>query len=252
MNYPNRIIKVGETDSELVKQVQARLNAEGCGPLQGTGSFGAKTREAVKQFQATHRDQFGNPLEVDGKIGSITWAILFNQPVAAATVETVETTELAKAALAEAVSNIGVMEKPPGSNRGPEVDAYLACVSCPPGNYWCAGFVYSCFDAASKKLGVKNPLVKTAGCIDHWNRSKAKKIATKDAIDNPSLIKPGDIFILDFGGGKGHTGMVEKVDGGFLNTIEGNSNNDGSRNGIGVFRLRRKINKISKGFLQYQ
>ncbi|MNL84947.1 hypothetical protein D3C87_2130830 [compost metagenome] len=50
----------------------------------------------------------------------------------------------------------------------------------------------------------------------------------------------------------GHTGIVEKVENGFVQTIEGNSNSDGSRNGIGVFRLRfRKINSIEKGFIIY-
>jgi len=57
---------------------------------------------------------------------------------------------------------------------------------------------------------------------------------------------------MAYGGGLGHTGIVEKVNGGFLTTIEGNTNDGGSREGIGVFRRTgRKIKDINKGFLQY-
>ena len=77
MNYPKRVIQAGEKNARIVKAVQAKLNEAGCGPLEGTGNFGPKTVTAVKLFQSTHRDQRGNPLEIDGKIGAITWAALF-------------------------------------------------------------------------------------------------------------------------------------------------------------------------------
>ena len=57
---------------------------------------------------------------------------------------------------------------------------------------------------------------------------------------------------MSYGGGTGHTGIVESVSGGFINTIEGNTNESGSRNGIGVFKRQRKINSINKGFIEYK
>jgi hypothetical protein len=46
--------------------------------------------------------------------------------------------------------------------------------------------------------------------------------------------------------------MVVEVSDGRLVTIEGNTNDGGSRNGIGVFRrTARKIGQINKGFVQY-
>jgi hypothetical protein len=102
-------------------------------------------------------------------------------------------------------------------------------------------------------LGRSNPLVKTGGCQDHWNRTKAKKITRDQAMNNPNLVKPGSIFILKTGKTSGHTGLVEKVEAGFIYTIEGNSNPAGSSNGIGVFRLKfRKINSINLGFVEYK
>lgn len=100
-------------------------------------------------------------------------------------------------------------------------------------------------------MNSRNPLVKTGGVINHWNNSTGKKIKPVDAVNNPAILKPGYIFFLDYGGGRGHTGIIEKVDGGFIHTIEGNSNPAGSSNGIGVFQLQRKIGKINKGFIAY-
>jgi len=87
--------------------------------------------------------------------------------------------------------------------------------------------------------------------MTHWNSSPAKKILASDAINNPMLVKPGQIFIINTGGTHGHTGIIERVDGGFIHTIEGNTDPAGSSNGIGVFRNTRKIAKINKGFLEY-
>ena len=67
MNYPNRIIKAGETNKAIVKAIQQKLNEGGLGPIEVIGIYGPKTVNAVKLFQATHRDQNGLPLEIDGK-----------------------------------------------------------------------------------------------------------------------------------------------------------------------------------------
>lgn len=250
MKYPNRIIKEGEANTVIVKAIQKKLMELHIGDLQGTGVFAAKTKNAIKLFQATHMDQFGNPLEVDGQVGSLTWAALFGTDtiVVTDTAPNKFLTEVVKVA----ISQIGVMEVPPGSNKGPVVNKYLASVGLPPGLFWCAAFVYWCFDQEALKSGRTNPLVKTGHVMTHWNKTKGKKILTADAVDKPSLIKPGQIFMMNTGGSSGHTGIIEKVDGGFVHTIEGNSNNAGSRNGIGVFRLQRKIAKINRGFIEYK
>ena len=58
------------------------------------------------------------------------------------------------------------------------------------------------------------------------------------------------IFFIDTGGGFGHVGMVESNNNGALETIEGNTNDSGSREGIGVFRrTRRRVNEINLGFV---
>lgn len=250
MNYPNRVIKAGETNKAIVKAVQQKLNEAGLGPIEVIGIYGPKTVNAVKLFQATHRDQNGLPLEIDGKLGSLSWVALFGTGTVTVTEDT--SNPLLAEAIRIAQSQIGVMEEPPGSNRGKKVEAYQASVGINPGDFWCAAFLYWCFQKAAENLDRKNPVLKTGHCMTHWNDTPGKKIAAADAVNKPSLIKPGQIFIINTGGSHGHTGLVEKVDGGFIHTIEGNTNPSGSSNGIGVFTNVRKIAKINRGFIEYK
>lgn len=249
MNYPNRVIKIGEKDKDIIRAIQAKLTENNCGTFEGIGSYGVKTVAAVKQFQTLNTDQLGNPLKMDGEVGALTWAALFGKDTVV--VNDVPDTEISKEALKIAREQLGVMEDPPGSNRGKKVEEYQAAAGCPPGSYWCACFTYYCYKKASENLGVPNPACKTASCHTHWNKTKGNKISTEQAVNNPALIKPGSVFIIDHGKGFGHTGIVEKVEGGIIHTIEGNSNTGGSRNGIGVYQLRRKIATINLGFIEY-
>jgi hypothetical protein len=199
-------------------------------------------------------DADGLPLKVDGIVGPITWAALFRTSQAIVSAEE----PLLKAALERAEEEIGVLEAPPGSNRGPRVDTYLRSVGLDPdaGSFaWCAAFVYFCFNEASQRSRRRNPLVKTAGVLEHWNRAEqrgARRIKSAEALARPDLIKPGQIFVMDFGKGAGHTGVVRGLRNGKLITIEGNTNDGGSREGIGVFeRTGRTLGSINKGFLDY-
>jgi peptidoglycan hydrolase-like protein with peptidoglycan-binding domain len=255
--FPNRVIKAGEAEESIVKAIQHRLNELGCGPVPEDGSFDVRTARAVKVFQARFADVTGQPLKVDGQVGSITWGVMFGASSVPLVAEA--PSPLTKAALDVAFSQVGVMEDPLGSNRGPEVDGYLRAAGKDPaeGSFaWCVAFTHFCYLQASEKLGLANPHVKTVGVLDHWNKAKNKKnvvrITHADAVGSPALVKPGCLFIIDTGGGNGHSGMVAEVANGRLITVEGNTNDNGSRNGIGVFRRdARKINSINKGFIDY-
>lgn len=142
----------------------------------------------------------------------------------------------AENALEVAKTQVGQKEKPLGSNWGKPIQDYLKSVGIGFPASWCMAFVYWCFD---REQG--NPLVKTGGVMKAWNESAANRV---------KVPQPGDIFIMDFGKGLGHTGIVEKVAGEFVHTIEGNTNDTGSREGIEVARRKRPINKM-KGFLRY-
>lgn len=153
---------------------------------------------------------------------------------------------LSENALSIAASQVGEKEDPPGSNWGHPVQDYLASVDIHFPASWCMSFMYWCFDHAAGQLGQPNPLYKTGGVLVQWRNRKAnQRFPELRAI-------PGDIFIMDHGGGLGHTGIVEKVDpDGTLHTIEGNTNSGGGREGIDVERKIRQPKKPIIGYLRF-
>lgn len=179
MKYPGRVIRQGEPDAGIVRAVKLALNEKLA--LQGTHDavlpvddphFDAAMLQAVRMFQARNVDSQGAPLVIDGKIGPLTWEALFGTqsvPVVDAASDELLETALRIAAGEQAAQ---VREQPLYSNRGPRVDEYQRRTGINgSGQPWCACFLYWCFDEAASALGRANPVIRTAGCLDHWNRA---------------------------------------------------------------------------------
>jgi hypothetical protein len=247
------VLRVGSRGG-AVRAVQRRLNRLGCGPVDEDGVYGPQTADAVRLFQARAVDARGVPLAQDGIAGALTWAALFGS---AALPPRRAPNALLREALKVASAQVGKREVPPGSNRGPEVDAYLRAVGLDPakGHFpWCAAFVFWCFREAAKALGKPNPAPRTPGALDSWDRALeagAKCVSANAAHLDESRVLPGQVFVLATGGGFGHTGFVSGSQDGLLATIEGNANESGGREGIGVFARRRNLRSINVGFIQY-
>ena len=129
-----------------------------------------------------------------------------------------------------AQKEVGVSEEPKNSNWGPRVSEYLKAVGIKFAAPWCMAFVVWC----CKEAGLNEGIPKTGGVLDAWRKCKQQYRVT-------SGYRIGDILIFDFGGGKGHTCIVEDVQGSILKTIEGNTNDDGSREGYEVARRDRSV-----------
>lgn len=230
------ILKLGSKGQE-VKALQEKLIKLGydIGKYGADGAFGSFTEKAVKEFQANQG------ILVDGEVGNDT---LHRLDIALGLVKPEEPVTpkagLSGKALEIAKTQLNVREQPPGSNKGKDVEKYLASIGLGGGYSWCMAFVYWNVNEAAKALNVQNPLYKTGGVLMQWNQRQNLKVSTP---------KAGDIFIMDFGKGTGHTGFVESVEGNYINTVEGNTNAAGSRNGDGVYRRKRAISSI-KGFLR--
>jgi hypothetical protein len=253
-------VRQNEPDKPTVMAIQQALIANGLQvPLDGF--FDAAMTAAVKTFQAQHTDSAGAPLTVDGVVGRLTWFALSG----ATPLVRQASGLLAASALAMAATRIGVRESG-GANRGPEVDVFLSTVGLDPagggaaGFPWCQAFVYWAFNEAARQLGVPNPTPKTAAVLAHWNKARSIAGATRftpnQLLADLSLVSAGSLVVYDFGGGMGHIAFVEQCnEDGRLTTVEGNTNTDGSRNGIGVFRLTRRKISISevglKGLIVY-
>lgn len=141
-----------------------------------------------------------------------------------------------------AITQIGVEEDIAHTNHGEAVKYQLAAGLPKGGGFpWCQSFVYWCGMTA---YGDANPVPKTGGVLDCWNKAKEGIQKTLRKIDDtitPDQVLAGYQFILDLGKGEGHTGIVESVDpDGTLHTIEGNSNTDGSRDGYEVCRQTKR------------
>lgn len=163
-------------------------------------------------------------------------------------------------ALKYAAGFIGTREEPLGSNRGPLVTKFLNSIGLDGGYPWCAAFVYYCVWLACLHLKLKVNFKQTGACVlfEKWARDN------KCLYNEPQC---GDVF-LSYSTPHGenrsrasHTGFVESVDYAKrqFTTIEGNTNLDGGREGIGVFRRVRKFsdrykfirwNQVQKGDLE--
>lgn len=221
--FPGIEFKRGDKGPEkeaFIKQIQKAL---GLGPGGQTGVFGPQTEQLVVQFQRAHG------LDDDGVVGKNTWGALFGPAPS-------PTRDVGERALAHALTYLSVRERPLGSNRSPEIDAWNAGAGAARGSFWCMSFVYAMVCKACAELGLQAPAIckKTASCSDLYAWAKANGRITGSP-------RKGDIFLCKGGHtGHYHTGLVasDPQDGRF-ETVEGNSNPGGSANGIGVFHRKR-------------
>lgn len=132
------------------------------------------------------------------------------------------------------ISQVGVREAT-GRNDGKEVEMYLASVGFGKGYAWCAAFVHWCLDSA----GIPNKI--TAWSPTAYN---PKNIVMSK---NGSFLKEpvsGDVFVLYYTNLKriGHTGFFHrKQSNTIFESVEGNTNMAGSREGDGVYRKFRSF-----------
>lgn len=145
------------------------------------------------------------------------------------------------AALSYAYDELGVKET--STNWGPKVKEYLAAAGVTVPAAWCAAFVYWCVEQASKLKGVENPLKDIplkAYVQSYYNYAKehGKLIPFKE-------VGPGDLFLIYYPSLKryGHIGFVYGAyhNDNYYETVEGNTNSQGGREGNEVALRKRKV-----------
>lgn len=136
-----------------------------------------------------------------------------------------ETVDPVRAAIARwALARVGVYEIPPGSNRSGLIDAWNTAAGAPLGSAWCASFAA----AAWRENGVE-PLA-DASC-QNWHM---RATTGERWVATPGI---GDIALYDFSTTAGiadHAGVVVRIEPS-IETVEGNTSETGSREGVGVF-----------------
>jgi len=130
-------------------------------------------------------------------------------------------------------NTIGLREGP--GNSGAVVDEILATVGLEGSRApWCAAWVVYVGDKAFGKQA--NPFPRSA-----WSPA----FVVKPTWDRGKGATPGpaDAFGIYFQSLRrvAHTGLIERIEGKMAVTIEGNTNDNGSRDGDGVYRKRRPL-----------
>lgn len=264
MRYPG-LLKRGAT-GKAVRQVQRRLIATGIEHLSATrrltvdGDFGPITEEAVREFQMQHTDARGVPLDVDGKVGPITWSVLFADEIpdlVRAKPRKTKKAQFMATTLELAIGEVGIREDTAKPNTGKRVEEYLASINLGPGFPWCAAFVYWCArEAADKEGRHKVPLIQTGWTPSIWTWAKRSDnaISPDDVISGKTKLDPGCLFVIHGRVGNTsrvkHVGIVAGSRDGMIETVEGNTDQSGTREGDGVYRGLRSPSKIH-GFIVY-
>lgn len=134
------------------------------------------------------------------------------------------------------ISQIGVRELT-GNNDGKAVETYLHYCGLSKGEPWCASFVCWIYG----QNNISNP--KSGYCPDLF---KQKDIVWKRNSNHNTLPIRSDIFGIYFLDKKriAHTGFIEKWTSTQVYTVEGNTNQSGSREGDGVYRKIRLTRQI--------
>ena len=120
-----------------------------------------------------------------------------------------------------ALTDVGVCEVPPGSNRSGVIDAYNAMVQVPEGSYWCASAVSAWWRDAGADVPGK---LGSASCDVwmEWGKKSGRWSAT------PVI---GAAVLYGVPTDASHIGVVVRLDPSLF-SVEGNTTLDGySRNG---------------------
>lgn len=131
---------------------------------------------------------------------------------------------------------IGVKEAS-GKNDGEKVEQYLNSVGLGKGYSWCAAFVKWCMlqCGISSTITAWSPSAHNSKNLVYFRQQTLKSF------------NAGDVFTIWYPSLKriGHTGFYDAPAGeDMIYTVEGNTNDGGSRNGDGVYRRKRRLKTI--------
>ena len=143
-----------------------------------------------------------------------------------------------------ALGEVGVKEVG-CANCGPEVETYLSSVMLPKGYPWCSGFVHFCF----RKCGtVLTPERKFAAAAQFATKNEVFRKGQLDDYDplGPGhewerISEDGDVGLLYYSklGRIGHCFIVYGETEDYLLSVEGNTSEDGGREGTTVRKRKR-------------
>lgn len=135
-------------------------------------------------------------------------------------------------------AEIGVRELT-GNNDGYHVEKYLASTKLGKGYAWCAAFVNWNY----RRCGVIGP--QAAAWSPSWFVPGKITVHSFNTPETWVAVKQGDVFGIYFQnkGRIAHVGFIDEIKNN-IRTVEGNTNDAGSREGDGVYRKYRLKKQI--------
>jgi hypothetical protein len=211
-----------------VRRVQEWLNLHGFG-LVVDEDFGGVTERLLARFQE-HRG-----LGETGVLDETTFAALVEPMKSVLRQRLDSSTSVENAILEYARAHLSVSPREiGGQNRGPWVRLYMKGKDGK--QYpWCAGFVTFLLRQACQSLDVDVPIKGSGSCDSLAAQGKDSGLFLSESQLNPEALTAGSIFLVrrtstDWT----HTGLVSHADENMFDTIEGNTNDEGLREGFEV------------------
>lgn len=98
------------------------------------------------------------------------------------------------------VAHIGVTERPPGSNRGAEIDSWNIRAGVPLGSPWCMSTVHAAYASQGVTLGGWA----SVGNFEHWAEAQGWRVGRP---------RKGDVVCFDWNGDNwpDHVGVIERT-----------------------------------------
>lgn len=229
---------------DAVKLLQERLALAGFAPGYGAdGKFGTQTLFQVRKFQEAVK------LPPSGLVGHRTWSALLAMTDSPPPGQRASLTDFQAAFLAILVAENGVREIG-GANRGPRVNEYLASVGLKPGTFWCQAFVYWGGEEAGALTRIKNPLPRTGSTQEFLRECKKRGWLVPPG----APLRPADIAVIRHDEDSGHVYVIKSTTSAkgprFVESVEGNTNNNGSSNGDGVYIRNNRDPRDAAGIIR--
>lgn len=206
------------------------------------GDFGAQTEGIVKSFQEMHS------AEIDGVVGPVTFGLLCGPMSIAFDDDELDISDLRDEIIFIARQHLVQSPKELEQNKGPWVRAYMDGYEGAPWA-WCMGFAQTIIDQAlSPENKFTDIMPHTFSCdvVGEYgleNKCLTRAADLKDS-KKKSKISPADLFlVVKTSNDWVHTGIIERVGGDWIHTLEGNTNDEGSREGYEVCRRMRDLTK---------
>jgi hypothetical protein len=207
------------------------------------GKFGAATEAAVIAFQKKRK------LAPTGVATTKTFEALV-EPMKAALVDIPKKGNLGATVVAYAKQHLKSQPREVGGeNEGPWVRLYMN------GNEgaqfpWCAGFACFVLRQACAAHGIGTPITPSVSCDSLAASAKLNGLFVRETEADPARIKAGSLFLNrrtpeDWT----HVGIVTAATPEFFSTVEGNTNDQGSREGFEVCARTRGY--ASKDFVVF-